>query len=153
MRQTTMSHSFDTYKHIKALVAQGMNENQAELVVTTIVESRDFDLSKLVTREEFSEFKSYTREQFTKIESEIDLIKKDIDHIKETMATKDQIIELETKIDISVSRLETKIDTSMSRLETKIAETHASTLRWIIGTVIAFSSIVIAGLQLLKYKF
>lgn len=91
MEQTAMSHSFDTHKYIKALVAQGMKEPQAELVVSTIVESRNTDLSKLVTREEFSDFKSYTKDQFGNIKNEIDLIKRDIDYIKKTMATKEDL--------------------------------------------------------------
>ncbi len=72
-----MTHSFDTHKYIKALVAKGMEEPQAELIISTIVETREFDLSKLATKE-----------QFAKIENEILLIKKDISFMKENMATK-----------------------------------------------------------------
>lgn len=87
MEQTAMSHSFDTHKYIKALVAQGMKEPQAEMIVSTIVESRDFDLSRLATKE-----------QLTLIQKDIDLLKKEIDHIKETMVTKAEFTEGVSKL-------------------------------------------------------
>ena len=93
-----MTHSFDTHKYIKALVAKGMKEPQAELIISTIVETREFDLSKLVTKEEFAELRSYTREQFTKFSTEIDIIKRDLASLKENMATKVDLAEL--KFDI-----------------------------------------------------
>ena len=76
-------NTFDTHKYIKALVAQGLKESQAETIVTTILESRDVDLSKLLTKEEFTEFKHFTREQFLCLQNQIDLIKKDISLLRE----------------------------------------------------------------------
>jgi uncharacterized Rmd1/YagE family protein len=52
-----------------------------------------------------------------------------------------------------VNALDKKIEIYISRLETKIAENHYSTLRWMIGTLIAFSGIIFATIQLLKIKF
>lgn len=89
MEQTAMSHCFDTHKYIKALVAQGMKEPQAELVVSTIVESREFDLSKLASREQLT------------------LIQTEIDHIKETMTTKVDLVNEVSKIKEEISKLRT----------------------------------------------
>ena len=44
--------SFDTYKYIKNFQRSGFNEKQAEAIVNTLMESRDFDLSKLATKDQ-----------------------------------------------------------------------------------------------------
>lgn len=84
-------NTFDTHKYIKALVAQGLKEAQAETIVKTILESKDIDLSKLLTKEDFTEFKHFTREHFT-------LLEKEIENIKKNMATKTDIAELRSEI-------------------------------------------------------
>ena len=91
MKQEMHYNTFDTHKYIKALVAQGLKEAQAETIVTTILESRDVDLSKLLTKEDFAEFKHFTRENFT-------LLKNEIENIKKNMATKTDVAELRSEI-------------------------------------------------------
>lgn len=39
--------SFDTHKHIKELQACGFDEKQAEVLVRSLLEARDYDLRKL----------------------------------------------------------------------------------------------------------
>ena len=48
---------FDTHKYIKSLQETGFNEQQAEILVKSLLESKDFDLSFLATREQISNFK------------------------------------------------------------------------------------------------
>ena len=50
--------TFDTHKYIKSLKETGFNEQQAEMLVKSLLESRDFDLSILATREQVAEVKS-----------------------------------------------------------------------------------------------
>ncbi len=73
-------NNFDTHKYIKALVAQGLKESQAETIVTTIIASKDVDISKLVTKEQFT------------------LLENEIENIKKSMATKTDIAELRAEI-------------------------------------------------------
>ncbi len=48
----TEMHSFDTHAHVKALIKAGLEEPQAEAIIKTIVNSREYDFSKLATKEE-----------------------------------------------------------------------------------------------------
>ena len=51
--EVTMHYkTFDTHKYIKSLQESGFNEKQAEMLVKSLLESRDFDLSILATREQ-----------------------------------------------------------------------------------------------------
>ena len=81
--------TFDTHKYIKSLQESGFNEKQAEMLVKSLLESRDFDLSILATRE-----------QVSKIESNLE---------KQISAIREQVTQLDGKIDKVESNLEKKI--------------------------------------------
>jgi hypothetical protein len=51
MRANEMQ-SFDTHKFIKQIQSTGLKENQAEAIVDILKESRNFDLSKLATKDQ-----------------------------------------------------------------------------------------------------
>ena len=88
--EVTMHYkTFDTHKYIKSLQESGFNEKQAEMLVKSILESRDFDLSILATRE-----------QVSKIESNLE---------KQISAIREQVARLDGKIDKVESNLEKKI--------------------------------------------
>jgi len=84
--------TFDTHKYIKSLQETGFNEQQAEVLVKSLLESRDFDLSILATREQVSDVKkeivqldnklskeiSSTREQISDVRGDIKQIKVDM---------------------------------------------------------------------------
>ena len=57
MRETAV-HSFDTHKLIKKFQKSGFDEKQSELIVETILQSRDFDLSELATKVQLENTKS-----------------------------------------------------------------------------------------------
>ena len=120
---------FDTYIHVNELKNAGFNEKQAAVIIKSLIDSRgDSDLSHLATNE-----------QVQKLELQVH-------------ATNEQVQKLEQSTTAQINNLDKKIEIYFSKLETKIAETHASTLRWMIGTMVAFSGIVFAGIQLLKLK-
>ncbi len=51
MRANEMQ-SFDTHKFIKKIQSAGFKEKEAEAIVDVLMESRDFDLSKLATKDQ-----------------------------------------------------------------------------------------------------
>jgi hypothetical protein len=110
MEYAEMKHSFDTHKHIKALIAQGMQEAQAETIVSTIVESKEFDLSKLATKE-----------QLALVQKDIDSLKKDIEYIKNNTATKEELhnVRIELQKDNEALRQELKKDNQLLKQELK----------------------------------
>jgi UPF0288 family protein (methanogenesis marker protein 3) len=99
-------HSFDTYKHINELKAAGFEEKQAAVIIKSLVESRETDISHLATREQVSELKT------------------DIALIKEQMK-------------------------SFSTKE-ELKDVQITLIKWMVGLMIAFTGIILAGFQLLK---
>ena len=104
MRQ--QMRTFDTYTHINDLKEAGFDEKQAAVIIKSLVDSRETDISHL--------------------------------------ATKEQVTALESKL---VSRME-NIEKNMATKE-DMKDMHISTLKWMIGTMIAFSGILLAGIKLL----
>ena len=90
MRQM-MSHSFDTHKYIKALVAKGIKEPQAEVIITSIADSRDFDLSRLATKE-----------QLAKVQNDLDMLRKEIEFVKKEI----EMLRKEVKADIATVKFD-----------------------------------------------
>jgi seryl-tRNA synthetase len=78
----------DTHEAIKVLIKEGFKEKQAE-AITNIINKRD---NTLATKEDISSLRN-------ELKKDIDLVKKDIEHIKERMATKADIKDL--KIDMA----------------------------------------------------
>ena len=71
--EVTMHYkTFDTHKYIKSLQESGFNEKQAEMLVKSLLESRDFDLSILATREQVSKIESSLNAKIDKVESNLE---------------------------------------------------------------------------------
>jgi phosphopantetheine adenylyltransferase len=81
--------TFDTHKYIKSLQETGFNEQQAEILVKSLLESRDFDLSILATREQISEVKTEIAQLDSKLSKEISEVKSDLQK---------QIVQVESNI-------------------------------------------------------
>ena len=114
--------SFDTHKYVKELEASGFNERQAEVIVKSLLESRDYDLSKLSTHE-----------QVAQIERDIDLIRKDIEIIHKDMekfATREQLLELKAE-------LKEEMHSTTKELIQEISKSKSETLKWVVGLFIA----------------
>ena len=100
--------SFDTHKYVKSLQESGFNEKQAEVLVKSLLESRDFDLSILATREQVSEVKSELQKEIAEVKNEI--VKLDNKLSKEIAATREQISEVKYELqkEIAATRDEIK---------------------------------------------
>ena len=57
--------------------------------------------------------------------------------LTETVATKADVAQLETKMETRFSELETRMETRFANLETRIAESRASVIQWVVGVAIA----------------
>jgi hypothetical protein len=91
-------HAFDTHKYIKELTKSGFKEAQAEIIIKSILESRDYDFTKLATKEqvaliekEMSKFA--TKEQLASIETDVGFIKQEVSKC----ATKEQLATMEER--------------------------------------------------------
>ena len=87
--------AFDTHKYIKELQSSGFDENQAEVIVKSLLESREYDFSKLATREQVSNLEKNSKEQHFSLDKQM---------IK--FATKEQITNLEKNTKEQISSLE-----------------------------------------------
>ena len=104
--------TFDTHKYIKSLQETGFNEQQAEMLVKSLLESRDFDLSILATREQVNEIKSDLQKNINKIDNKLS--------------------NLENKFDKKFSTLEDKFDKKFSTLEDKIDKNKYDLVKWLV---------------------
>lgn len=105
--------TFDTHKYIKSLQETGFNEQQAEILVKSLLESRDFDLSILATREQISEVKT----EIAQLDSKLS---------KEISATREQ-----------VSEVKSDLQKDIAGVKAEIKQSKVDTLKWIIPILIA----------------
>jgi hypothetical protein len=103
--------NFDTHKYIKEFQASGFNEQQAEMLVRSLLEARDSDLSNLATREQVTKLEMNFEKKFSALEKKMD---------QDINATREQISTLDKKIDQNISTLDKKIDQNISTLDRKI---------------------------------
>lgn len=115
--------NFDTYEVVKRLCASGMPEKQAEEVIHAIISSKEYDFSKLATKEQVTDIqreleKFATKEQITELQQEISGIRKDMeldkvsnnnqfDSIRKDMekfATKEELFAMENKMVKEISK-------------------------------------------------
>ena len=100
--------TFDTHKYIKSLQQTGFNEQQAEVLVKSLLESRDFDLSILATREQVAEVKS--------------------DLQKEIASTREQVADVRNEI----VQLDNKLSKEISEVRGDIKQVKVDILKWIV---------------------
>jgi|APCry1669189000_1035189.scaffolds.fasta_scaffold146629_1 predicted nucleic acid-binding Zn-ribbon protein len=121
--EVTMHYkTFDTHKYIKSLQESGFNEKQAEMLVKSLLESRDFDLSILATREQVAQLNG----KIDKVESNLE---------KQISATREQVTQLDAKIDKVESNLEKKIDnveTKIKELSDTISSNKYDIIKWMV---------------------
>jgi len=115
--KTPEMQSFDTHKYVKEFTKSGLKEAQAEAIVRSLLESRDYDFSKIATKE-----------QIALIEKDIEIIKQDIDIIKQDMskfATKAQVNDMDKRITGQLDAIEQKLTSKLDARENTF-------LKWII---------------------
>ena len=88
--------TFDTHKYIKSLQETGFNEQQAKILVKSLLESRDFDLSILATREQISEVKTEIAQLDSKLSKEISATREQVSEVKSDLQK--QIVQVESNI-------------------------------------------------------
>ena len=107
--EVTMHYkTFDTHKYIKSLQESGFNEKQAEMLVKSLLESRDFDLSILATRE-----------QVSKTEASLE---------KQISAIREQVSKIESNLEKKIDNVETKI----KELSNTISSNKYDIIKWMV---------------------
>ena len=92
--------TFDTHKYIKSLQETGFNEQQAEILVKSLLESRDFDLSILATREQVADAKSDLQKDIAQLDSKLS---------KEIATTREQVAEVKSDLQKQIVQVESNI--------------------------------------------
>jgi len=139
-------HTFDTHKHIKELQATGFDERQAEVIVKSLFESRDYDVSKLATKEQV-----FVLEKDVKsIEKDVRAIEKDVKSLRVEMregfqciykemknfATKDELQMLRTELRTEMKNFVTK-DEFYSYVKSETTAVKNDILKWMIPLLLA----------------
>jgi hypothetical protein len=136
--EVTMHYkTFDTHKYIKSLQESGFNEKQAEMLVKSLLESRDFDLSILATREQVSKTEASLEKQISAIREQVTQLDGKIDKVESNLNAKIDKVEsnLEKKIDNVESNLEKKIDnieTKIKELSNTISSNKYDIIKWMV---------------------
>ena len=123
-------HTFDTHKHIKELKNSGLAEAQAEAIVKSLIDSREYDFSKLATKEQ------------------LNTIAKDIQFIHAELAkfaTKEQLAIFEEKLATVEERLTGKINALEERLTGRMNAVEGNILKWMVPLFLT-TWVMIAGL-------
>ena len=129
---------FDTQQAVEELVAAGMPPDQASAVVRQQVHwvDRDFATGEDIDRlqAEIGKLRAEITGEFSRLREEFDrnleaqgaAIKKDVDHLRES--------------------LDHKFNAQRSTLETKITRSSADTIRWVTGSQIGTAAVYLAAL-------
>ena len=100
----------DTHREYKTLMGKGFNDKQAD-AIAELISRRNDDLAT---------------------KSDLALVKKDVEHIKEQMATKADMADLRSELKSDISNLKSDI------------------IKWIVGAQMSTLAIVIAIIAFLK---
>lgn len=123
---------FDTYTHINELKKAGFKEEQAAVIIKSLMDSRETDISHLATKEQVRKLETSTKEQVRKLEA----------------STKEQVSKLEASTNARFAIIEERISSLRNEMKAMILDTHTSTLKWMVGTMIALVGIIIAAIKL-----
>jgi chromosome segregation ATPase len=128
-------HTFDTHKYVKELQATGFDEHQAEVIVKSLLESRDYDASKLATKEQIfvleKDIKSI-EEDIKSIEEDIKSMKEELKSIRVEMATKDELKSLRDEMKNFVTK-----DEFYSYVRSETTAVKTDILKWMIPMFLA----------------
>lgn len=109
--------TFDTHKYIKELEASGFPEQQAEVLIKSMLAARYYDVSQLATREQVEKFEK----ELTKF------------------ATREQVEKLEKELKEELKKFATR-----EQLQAEIASVKYDILKWIIPMFIAIIGLMIS---------
>lgn len=133
--RTGKVNMFDSYKCVKKLTQQGFDENQAAAMVEVIQETRDHDISKLVTTAQFDEYKALSTAQLNEFKVDTALQFKDVQREFKDVRRELESVKIELKSDIKVVE---------EKLERKISDIKFDILKWIVPMFISTTGMLIA---------
>lgn len=113
-------HAFDTHKYVKELQGTGFNESQAEVIVRSLLESREYNFSKLATRY-----------QLTMLENSMS---NKLENIENSMNNRFEAIE---------GKLDFKIDNLRNEIKVEISNAQLTILKWMIPCFITTIGMII----------
>jgi hypothetical protein len=134
--------NFDTHKYVEAFQESGFDKRQAEMLVRSLLEARDSDLSNLATREQVNKLEMNFEKKFSALDKKID---HDTNATREQISTLDRKIDqvenkldkkidqVENKLDEKITTLDRKIDTVKSDLITEMTKNKYDTVKWMVG--------------------
>jgi hypothetical protein len=111
---------FNTHQAVKNLVAAGLKEPIAEVVVDTIIENNTSNLANVATKADIDKLEFATKTHIDKLDSKID--------------------KLEFTTKASIEKLEFK-------MQTEIEKAKNDTIKWVVGSMFAIAGIMIAILK------
>jgi hypothetical protein len=139
--------NFDTYEVVKRLCASGMPEKQAEEVIHAIISSKEYDLSKLATREQVTDIqreleKFATKEQVADIQRDLEKFATkeqvaDIQRDLEKFATKEQVADIQRDLEKFATKEE--LFALENKMVTEISKSKDDIVKWMVGLFIALA--------------
>jgi chromosome segregation ATPase len=156
-----MHHSFDTHSAVKRFILSGLKEKQAEAIVQTIYESRDYDLSNLATKADLIGTEKKLDDRITGVEQRLDA---KITGVEQRLDAK--ITAVEQKLDSKITAVEQKLDSKFTELSIDIANVRIEvaqvrgeiekskneTLKWFIGIAITLVG-TMTGIMTLLFRY
>ncbi len=115
-----------------------------------LVLSRDYDLSKLVTKDQFFKFREENNERFNKIDTEIVLIKQEIKALRKDTKADIEALRKDTKAEFA--NVDLKIEALRKDVIAGVAKGKSETIKWMVGLFIAQITAVVGLLITLLIK-
>ncbi len=150
---------FDTHKSIRALMDVGVKEEHAESIVELVSKSRDYDFSRIATRDQLEVIKgeignikielNIVKAEVNTIKVEINGIKIEISDIKgeisflkkEISSLGEEIRSLDRSLRGEIKAMEEKF---IHKIEKEISEVQFNILKWIIPFFLTNSLAIVA---------
>ena len=125
------SMNFDTHKSIKYLIEKGIKEPQAESIVDIVSKSREYNFSKLATKDQLKMVQTALKGDIKSVEQEL---KGDIKSVEQQLRGEIKSVEQQLRGEIQSveQKLEGKITTVEEKLRGEIIATKHDILRWVI---------------------
>lgn len=141
--------TFDTHKYIKNLQETGFNEQQAEMLVKSLLESRDFDLSILATREQISEVKIEIAQLDSKLSKEISAIREQVSEVKSDLqkdiaTTRQDVAEVKSELQNDIIKLDNKLSKEIAATRDEIKQSKVDMLKWMLPLMSTMMAMMLA---------
>jgi hypothetical protein len=148
MREERVVHNFDTYQYITDFKKQGFNEEQAKLIVRSILESREYDLSKLATKEQISTLKTVMDIRFDAMEEKFNSMEEKFNGKFD--AIEEKFNSMEEKFNGKFDAIEKQMNTFVTKddLKASLGTLKNDMLKWVISLIFANTAVIVAVIKL-----